>query len=88
MQEKILQKTYKYLHKKYKFHYKNLLTPILKTILCLVIMLGCLLGLKQVYFSFDSVVNSFATISIFTICGAFIYFILAFKLRLIDDIFG
>ena len=76
------------LKKKYKFEYRKIFVPISKIILCLVVMLGAIFGLKYVYFSFDGVIDSIITIALFTIIGGLVYIILSFRLKLVNDIFG
>lgn len=76
------------LHKKYKFSYKDLISPFFKILFCLGIMILSLVGMKYLYFSIDSIASSILTIVLFVLVGALIYFSLAFKLKLIDNIFG
>lgn len=76
------------LKKKFKFEYKELLPFILKILLGLIAMLISLTLLKLVYYNNDTVFTAIITIILYTIVGAFIYFLVINKFKLLENVFG
>ena len=76
------------LKKKYEFSYKPLLPYTLKTAVSLGAMLVTLFLIKLVYFNSITVVKSVITITIYTVAGAIVYFIVSNKFKLLEDILG
>ncbi len=79
-----------YFRKKYKFAYKKTFINSIKTIICSIIMLICLFGLKLIinpYLTGGRVI-SMVSLIIYSIIGIIIYFGLSYKIGLIKSIFG
>lgn len=79
-----------YFRKKYKFAYKATFINSLKIILCSLVMLVCLIGLKLIInqYLIGGRVISMISILIYGIIGMIIYFVLSYKLNLVNNIFG
>lgn len=76
------------LKRKYKFDYKSIFLPIIKTLICVIVMVISLLLLKFVYFNANGIFNSIVTIIIYSIVGAGIYLVVSYCLDLVDNVFG
>lgn len=76
------------LKKKFGFNYKEVLPYASKVFISIVIMLGSLMLLKQIYYNVSSVFNSIITIIIYTSVGAAVYFLLSHCLGMLEEIFG
>ena len=76
------------LNHKFKFSYKELLPYLLKVIIGIEVMLIALSILRYAYYSTINVMSSIITIVLYTVIGAFIYFVVVKEFRLIEDIFG
>lgn len=79
-----------YFRKKYKFAYKQTFINTLKIIFSSLTMLICLIGLKLIinpYLTGGKLI-SIISIIIYGIIGTAIYFVLSYKLNLINNIFG
>ena len=76
--------------KKYKFAYKETFIRFLKTLLCTLVMLIVLIGVKLVLNQYlvGGRVISIVSIFIYGIIGVLIYFGVSYKMGLINDIFG
>lgn len=76
------------LKKKYNFSYKTLVPFILKVALSIIAMLAVLFIIKLFYFNNTRVIFAIITIGIYAVVGAAVYFLLAHKLKLFEEILG
>lgn len=76
------------LKKKYAFIYKSIFVYFGKVIVSLLIMLAVLILLKYVYFSNASVLTALITVILYTIVGAFVYFLCTRKFKLVEELLG
>lgn len=79
-----------YFRKKYKFAYKKTFINSVKTIVCSIVMLICLFGIKLVINQYlvGGRMISMLSLVIYAIIGMIIYFALSYKIGLINSIFG
>ena len=74
---------------KYKFSYKDMVKPFANIAACLIIMIIVLIGISKVIpLSTTSRLSSIIVIGIYALIGSVAYIFCAFKLKIIDDIFG
>lgn len=79
-----------YFRKKYHFAYKKTFMNSLKTIVCSLVMLICLIGLKLIINQYlvGGRMISMISLAVYSIVGMIIYFVLSYKIGLVDSIFG
>lgn len=79
-----------YFRKKYKFTYKTTFINFIKTIICSLAMLVCLIGLKLIINQYlvGGRMISMISLIIYSLFGMIIYFVLSYKMGLANSVFG
>ena len=79
-----------YFRKKYHFAYKTTFINSMKSIFCSLVMLVCLIGLKLVINQYlvGGRAISMLSLAIYSLTGMIIYFVLSYKIGLVNSIFG
>ncbi len=79
-----------YFRKKYKFTYNTTFINFIKTIICSLAMLVCLIGLKLIINQYlvGGRMISMISLIIYSLFGMIIYFVLSYKMGLANSVFG
>lgn len=79
-----------YFRKKYKFTYNATFINFIKTIICSLAMLVCLIGLKLIINQYlvGGRMISMISLIIYSLFGMIIYFVLSYKMGLANSVFG